>query len=122
MRVQKDSNRVAISSSQVMTSFSTIDALPPGIGVEETRLLLEQNGFTTQVVGKDPKASHLSGFEVQFYLDGRKVTYGLTDYDSKKKKRVALDVHGYVRAAPTVLQKAVSTIKQLLAARKRPCH
>ncbi len=97
-----------------MASHARIDDLPTGMGVEEMRSLLEQNGFSTKVLEKDKSASHLSGFEIQVSLKGRKVTYGVTDHDSTKKKRVAGNVHGYVRASSTVLHEAVAKIRELL--------
>ena len=61
-------------------------ALPPGFGIEEMRCLLEQSGVGVTVKKKPANASHLNSSEVQFCLRGHKVTSGIIEHDSNKKK------------------------------------
>lgn len=93
-------------------SHARIDCLPPGCGVEEVRCLLQEHGYGVTKIEKT-KGSHLSGFEIQFYVKGRKVTFGTSDFEGKK--RVRDNVHGYVRASHSVLQDAVENIQKLFA-------
>ena len=97
-----------------MACYTRLDSLRPGIGIEETRMLLQARGVHTVKIEKDKKATHLSGFEIQFHLNGRKVTYGVSDYDSAKRTRT-VDAHGYVNTSPTLLQAAVDYMKDVLS-------
>ena len=88
-------------------------ALPPGFGIEEMRCLLEQSGVGFTVKKKPDNASHLNSSEVQFCLRGHKVTSGIIDHDSNKKKRVNGNIHAYVKASPKVMDEAVNLIPQM---------
>ena len=94
-------------------SHARIDDLPPGISVGAVQDMLEQNGYRVTKLEKS-KGSHLTDFEIQFFVESRKATFGISDFDGKQ--RVDDNVHGYVRASRTVLEKTVVKIKELLCA------
>ena len=84
-----------------------------GGALEEVFQGLEERGYRARKLlkRKDPHL-HLSSFEIQFYMRSHKVTFGITDFE--KKKRVHTSVHGYVRASPTIMEDAVTLMKELL--------
>ena len=101
-----------MASHTQLPSYARIDDLPLGISIDDVITLLEQDGYAPSRLQKG-QGSHLNHFEIQFRMQGRKITFGITDFDGKKRSPGSM--HGYVRASHTVLQHAQDMIQELLS-------
>lgn len=97
-----------------MSSHARIDVLPSGVGIEEIRCSLLQRGYTIDILWKQHTALHLNGFEIQFHMHSRKVTVGVSDYETALRTRIIGCPHCYIRASPSILTEATSTICDLI--------
>lgn len=101
-------------SAQDMATYARIDGLRPSTSIDDALLLFERDGVETIKVKKDTTASHLSDYEIQFRLKRRKVTFGISDYNSAKKRRTS-EVYGYVRASNAILRESVEYVNGVLS-------
>ena len=107
-------SRIGSDFSIVFSPMShvRVDGIPAGIGIEEVRSSLEHCGHIVRKIPKC-KGSHLNNVELQFSVKKRKITFGITDYDSDVKKRGGKP-HCYIRCSPTVLTDACDIIMEVL--------
>ena len=100
-------------SKVVGPNYRAIKIWPENIFARDIRrFLICRKGFLPRDVILTPKfqQNRYDVSALEFMIDGRKVTMGVTDYDSNTKRRARRHLHAFVQGTPKVLLKAFKMI------------
>ena len=91
--------------------YKWICNVPEGVSLQSVEKRLQRQGYATHQIRK-PKGAHLNDCELQIRIKGRKATFGISNWD-RKRRRVQELPHAYVRGSYKILEDAVSIWKDI---------
>ena len=94
-------------------AYRATDSWPGNLFADEIRLfLIKSNRFLPCEVIRTSKFSHncYDPWALEIKIDGRMLTMGVTDYDSKTKRRGSAHVHAFVQGSPDLVPKGMKLV------------
>ena len=94
-------------------SYGATDSWPENLFVDEIRLfLINSKRFLPCDVMQTAKFAHncYDPWALEIKIDGRMLTMGVTNYDSKTKTRGPAHVHAFVQGSPDLVPKGLKLV------------